>query len=283
MRIDVSGVRLFFDVEGAKLVPDGPVMREQPTLILLHGAPGASDHSGFKPLFSELADIAQIIYLDLRGCGRSDPGPPASWTIEQWADDIRAFCDALEIEKPIVLGQSGGGFIAIAYAARHAGHAGKLILASTQARVVPERIVDVVRRRSSTEAVAAAERWLREPVDPEAFRGWMKYGGPLYNHRPQDPDARNRTVAQTATWWFFANLWYRQQPNLLPLMRDITCPTLILTGEDDPICPTEDSDEMLAALSPGVGQIQRFEHCGHGVWRDEPELGLRAIREFILS
>jgi len=40
MHVRVNGVRLFFDVEGAKLVPDGPVMREKPTLLLLHGGPG---------------------------------------------------------------------------------------------------------------------------------------------------------------------------------------------------------------------------------------------------
>jgi len=70
MRVDTKGVRLFFDVEGAKLVPNGSVMRERPTLILLHGGPGA-DHSIYKPLFSELADIAQVIFLDQRGNGRS--------------------------------------------------------------------------------------------------------------------------------------------------------------------------------------------------------------------
>ena len=37
MRVSVNGVRLFFDVEGAKFAPDGPVMREKPTLLLLHG------------------------------------------------------------------------------------------------------------------------------------------------------------------------------------------------------------------------------------------------------
>jgi hypothetical protein len=36
MHVLVNGVRLFFDVEDAKLVPDGPVMREKPTLLLLH-------------------------------------------------------------------------------------------------------------------------------------------------------------------------------------------------------------------------------------------------------
>lgn len=40
MRVQVGDGRLFFDVEGASLVPDGPRMRERPTLLLLHGGPG---------------------------------------------------------------------------------------------------------------------------------------------------------------------------------------------------------------------------------------------------
>jgi proline iminopeptidase len=47
MRIEIApGVRLFVDVEGFGLVPDGPTLREKPTLLLLHGGPGF-DHSGF--------------------------------------------------------------------------------------------------------------------------------------------------------------------------------------------------------------------------------------------
>jgi pimeloyl-ACP methyl ester carboxylesterase len=61
MHVSVNGVRLFFDVEGTKLVPDGPVMREKPTLLMLHGGPG-SDHSIHRPAYAALADIAQIVY-----------------------------------------------------------------------------------------------------------------------------------------------------------------------------------------------------------------------------
>ena len=50
MRVKVGDIHCFFDVEGAKLVPDGPMMREKPTLLLLHGGPG-HDHSAFKTLF----------------------------------------------------------------------------------------------------------------------------------------------------------------------------------------------------------------------------------------
>ena len=62
--------QLFVDIEGPGLVAAGPVMRDKPTLVLLHGGPGY-DHSGFKPAFSQLADIAQIVYYDHRGHGRS--------------------------------------------------------------------------------------------------------------------------------------------------------------------------------------------------------------------
>jgi pimeloyl-ACP methyl ester carboxylesterase len=85
-------VRLFFDVEGAALLPDGPVMREKPIMLLLHGGPGG-DHSGYKPSFSQLSELVQIVYLDHRGCGRSERGPVSSWTLAQWGDDdpVRAF------------------------------------------------------------------------------------------------------------------------------------------------------------------------------------------------
>src|SRR5258708_16052950 len=102
MHVSVNGVRLFFDVEGAKFVPDGPLMREKPVLLMLHGGPGA-DHSIYRPAYSALADVAQIVYLDHRGNGRSEDGPRESWNLAQCADDLPAFFDALATVDPIVL------------------------------------------------------------------------------------------------------------------------------------------------------------------------------------
>lgn len=134
MRIDIGGgVRLFVDVEGCGLVPDGRSMREKPTLICMHGGPGF-DHTSFKPAFSALADVAQIVYYDHRGHGRSDPRPREEWTLDTWADDIVRLCDALGIGKPIVLGQSFGGMVAQKYIARHPGHPGKVVISSTAPR-----------------------------------------------------------------------------------------------------------------------------------------------------
>lgn len=76
MRVTIGDVRLFFDIDGELLRPEGPLMHQVPTLLLLHGGPGGADHSWFKPLFGQLKDIAQLVYLDQRGCGRNDRSEP---------------------------------------------------------------------------------------------------------------------------------------------------------------------------------------------------------------
>src|ERR1700674_3080784 len=157
MRVDIGGCRLFFDIEGAKLRPDGPRMREVPTVLMLHGGPGA-DHSIFKPAYSRLADIAQVVYFDHRGDGRSDGRDgSARARVAQWVDDVKALCAALEIERPIVMGVSFGGYVAMSYALRHPQHPAKLILCSTAASPSKKAIqVEVFARLGGPAAGAAA-------------------------------------------------------------------------------------------------------------------------------
>ena len=128
MKVTVNGVSLYVDIEGSGLVADGPVMRDKPTLILLHGGPGL-DHTIYKPA-SQLSDICQIVYVDHRGNGRSDDGDPADWTLDQWGDDIDGLCRAFGIDKPIVYGASFGGFVAQSYATRYPDRSGGLVVSA---------------------------------------------------------------------------------------------------------------------------------------------------------
>ena len=80
MDVDVNGTRLWFDVDGLSLVPSGRELRQRPTVVLLHGGPGSFDHSYFRPHFAPLAEVAQVVYLDLPGHGRSEWGDPADWS-----------------------------------------------------------------------------------------------------------------------------------------------------------------------------------------------------------
>ena len=81
MHVDVNGTRLWFDVDGPVLVPDGARMRRRPTVIVVHGGPGGYDHSYFKPHFGPLVGVAQVIYVDLRDHGRSARHDPADWSL----------------------------------------------------------------------------------------------------------------------------------------------------------------------------------------------------------
>jgi pimeloyl-ACP methyl ester carboxylesterase len=158
MQVEVNGTRLWFDVDGPALVPDGPAMLERPTVVLLHGGPGSYDHSYFSPDFGRLSEAAQVVYLDLRGHGRSEWGDPAAWSFEVCADDVRAFCDTLGIARPVVYGHSLGGYVAMVYGARHPGHAWALILQSTNARFDLRRMVEEFRRAGGDEVAEIVER-----------------------------------------------------------------------------------------------------------------------------
>jgi len=286
MRVEVNGARLFFDVDGTKLVPDGKVMREKPTLLLLHGGPGF-DHSGFRPAFSQYADVAQVIYLDHRGNGRSEREPQNKWTLAQWGDDIFEFCRALEIEKPIVMGQSFGGFVAMAYATRHPEHPGKLILSSTAAsmRRHVERSVAMFGAKGGPEVGAMARHALTNGYDSlDLATQWLKRAMPFYNTRPApDPDASSRAVMNTTVLLRF--LGPGGEGFTFDLHADlakIRCPTLVLGGDEDPMTPIESQRDIAAAIPRQWVQFVRFANAGHGAFRDDPA-AFDVIREFILA
>ena len=282
MRIEIEpGVRLFVDIEGPGLVPDGPLMREQPTLVLLHGGPGF-DHSGFKPAFSRLTDVAQVVCYDHRGHGRSDRRPPHEWTLDTFADDVVRLCAALGVERPIVLGQSFGGFVAQRYLARHPDHAAKVVLSSTSPHLGLARKLAMFERLGGPAARAVAEAfWTRPCTDT-----WSPYRLlclPLYNTRPpQDPDASRRVWMNEAI--LFASAGGEQQTmDLLPGLARARCPVLVMAGAQDPVCPLADSQDIAAALPPGLGELAVFEGSGHGAWRDEPDAAFAVLRRFITA
>ena len=282
MYAQVDGARLFFDVEGAQLVPDGSQMRERPTLLLLHGGPGF-DHSSYKPEFSTLADVAQVVYLDHRGQGRSDKSDPARWNLAQWADDVRDFCDVLGIEKPIVMGNSFGGMVAMAYAARHPEHPAKLIFSSTSARQNLERVITRFTELGGEEVAALARAFWESP-SPETMGPYAQSAFPLYTQsgKLEDPDTAARTKWAFDVLFDFASDEINSM-DLLPGLANVRCPTLVMGGEQDPVCPIEDQVEIAAALPAEWVRFERFENCGHGAYRDHPERGFALLREFITS
>jgi proline iminopeptidase len=282
MKIDIGGgVRLYVDIEGCGLVPDGAAMREKPTLICMHGGPGF-DHTSFKPAFSQLADVAQIVYYDHRGHGRSDRRPREEWTLDTWADDVVRLCDALGIVRPIVLGQSFGGMVAQKYIARHPGHAGKVVISSTSAHWALERKLVMFEKLGGPTARQIAQDYWTRP-SKETFKVYWDGVRDLYNTRPPaDPQAGERAMLDVDILLHFAAGEIRTM-DLAPGLAKAQCPVLVMAGEEDPVCPIEDAEEIVAALPKELVTFARFANVGHGAWRDDPEAAFAVLREFIAS
>jgi pimeloyl-ACP methyl ester carboxylesterase len=284
MHVTVNGLKLFFDVEGAKLVPDGPLMRERPTVLMLHGGPGA-DHAHYRPTWAPLAEVAQVIYLDHRGNGRSDPGPQAQWNLTQWADDVRAFCDVLGIVKPIIQGTSFGGMVALKFATRHPDALSKLIVISSAARggAHTARRVAMFEQLGGPQAGALARRRLIDgDTSPEVLQAWLRVALPLYNQKPFDPHVLARGVNNPqATRWFSRADGEGSLFDLRADLHRIQCPTLLMGGVLDPMLPIENQRDIAALIAPRLLHYQEFANAGHGVMGDVPELAWPVVRAFV--
>jgi pimeloyl-ACP methyl ester carboxylesterase len=123
MRISLGDVTLWFDVSGPSVAPQGDTAIERPTLVAVHGGPGL-DHINLRAELAPLAKHVQVLYYDQRGHGRSDHCTSEFWNLRTWAYDLRRLCDALGLVKPVVLGSSFGGHVALTYAGLFPGHPG---------------------------------------------------------------------------------------------------------------------------------------------------------------
>jgi len=280
MRVQVRDVKLFFDVEGTKFRPVGAEMQEVPTLLLLHGGPGF-DHSEFKLGFSQLTDIAQVVYLDLRANGRSDSGTKDHWNLITWADDVRAFCDALEIEKPIVLGHSFGGIVAMFYATRHPAHPHKLILASTSLHPIGERSYSMFEKLGGRRARAAAVDFWTCP-GRDTLKRYNELCLPLYSQRRLPDGFYSRAIRNPEMRLVFVEDELAAA-GMMKHLTQVVCPTLVLAGENDPITPVADAQEIVDALPSRLVQFERFENAGHHLFWDRSEYFFERVRKFITS
>jgi pimeloyl-ACP methyl ester carboxylesterase len=278
LQVQVNGTRLWFDVDGPALVPDGDHMRERPTIVLVHGGPGSYDHSYFRPHFGRLFGEFQLVYLDLRDHGRSARNDPADWSFELCADDLRAFCDTIGIERPVVLGHSMGGFVAMLYGARHPGHAGALILHGTFARFDLARLVEGFRRRAGDEVAELARRdYGGDPVTDDEWARVFAAFGP----RVPTTDELARRVGNPQLGEPGMELLRRL--NVVDQLARITSPTLVCVGELDPVTPVEASREIVDALPAGIGTLEVIEGAGHFSWLDNPDRYRSIITTFVTT
>lgn len=157
--IDADGVRLAYTEAG----------HGDPNVLLLHGM--ACDRSQFELQLRHLARTHRVVSLDLRGHGDSDK-PHGDYSTEALVEDVRWAITALGLDRPVVIGHSRGGSLALALAMAHPAMTRALVLLDSGLRPPGDRQQDLAPFYATlgggdhAERVRAfAARMLLEPTD----------------------------------------------------------------------------------------------------------------------
>lgn len=282
MKARIRGTELYFDVDGAGLVPDGDTMRERPVLFLLHGGPGG-DHVSFKSSLSSLRNVAQLVYVDHRGSGRSSPAEAATYTLEENVADVDALRDYLGLDRIAILGSSYGGMVAQGYAIQYPERLSSLVLVATSPS---HRFMDdakwIVAERGTDEQKRVCERlWNGSFESDDQLKEYYRVMAPMYA-RTFDEASFEESWSRGIRNFEQLNLGFAGFLRSFDFTSDlhrIVCPTLVLGGVHDWICPIEHS-RLLAERIPRA-HLKEFQHSAHSIAQDEPEAFDAVVRGFM--
>lgn len=286
MKLHANGTELFFDVVGSGL-DAASVFHQKPTMIILHGGPGF-DHTYLRPWLDPVSEVAQLVYVDLRGCGRSQRHSHEYYQLGIMADDIVQLCKALAVDRPIVLGQSFGGFVALSLAQRHPDFASGIVLFDTSPAWTGGYDLDAL------EQLVGGEygRELREIAHREStgqateaeIKRFEKEIMPLYWHQGFKPEFidelyNNPLVNMDIATYMMGSL--SKEYDLRPHLAEMQTPALILQGRYDWVTPLTGALEMAEKLPHA--QLHMFENSGHMVFMEEPEELVTVLKHWIIS
>lgn len=268
------------------------------SLIVLHGGPDF-DHGYLLPELDQLVDAYRLIYYDQRGRGQSaEHVRPEDVTLASDVDDLDRIRQHFQLRAPVLLGHSWGTVLALEYALRHPTRVSHLVLmnpapasasqlATLRSSYLAQLGSDMDRQRAITasrayregdpDAVAARYRIhfkhaLRRPADYEKLMARMSAG---FHRQGKDGIVKAWAVEER----LYRDTWQVPGYDLLPKLRSLRIPTLVIVGEDDFI-PIEIATQIAHAM-PNVTLVV-IKGCGHFAYLEcAPEVRT-ALKDFFL-
>ena len=192
------------------------------------------------------------------------------------ADDAAALLDELKVREPVVVGGlSMGGYVALAFARRHAGRLRALILADTRrgpddaaGRANRDKMIEFA---SKNPATAVVEQMLPKMLSRKPCRNDRKSSTPSsISHR-----FSLRRPSSTPLKAL------RDRPDAAPFLRQIAVPTLVLVGREDALTPPATAENLTAGI-PGAKMFV-IEKAGHLSNLEQPEGFNQAVRTFLAT
>ena len=269
----------FVDVPGARL---HVVERGQgPSLLLVHGLAGQLSHFTYG-IVDQLATQYRVVAVDRPGSGYSVRTPGASAALGAQADVLAALIDTLQLGRPVVVGHSLGGAVALALAQRHRERVAGLALVAPLTHMVQSVSAAFKGLEISKPWLRTLAAWtLAVPVSiarrdevlglvfgPEAVpRDYATRGGGLLTLRPSHFIAASTDLVAIA----------EDLPGMVQRYGTMELPVNILYGRSDRLLNPHDQGEALAAKLPGA-QFTLVEG-GHMLPITAPERTAQFIRE----
>jgi pimeloyl-ACP methyl ester carboxylesterase len=254
--------------------PRGPIAYERrgegPALLLLAGLASRARLWGELPRL--LSDRFTVLAPDNRGVGGSRSGEP--FTFDGSADDAALVVADAGFREAGVVGVSMGGVIACRLALRHAEVVHRLVVASCGARLTPAhrrvlRFFEIVfTRLSPHEGAEAFMAFAFASTFADAYPGFVDQAARLWTIDPEDrPGALAQLEHLKAGWDMRAEL------------ARVSCPTLVLAGELDPLAPAASTRELAAAIPEA--RYREVPGAAHSVLAEGGAALLAEVVEFL--
>lgn len=262
---------------------DEPSLTSKPYLIFLSGGPGMN-HSHYKD-YQCLQSIANIIFYDPRGCGLSDRGDPATYTMENNIEDVNSIREFYKLEKVTLLGKSYGAMCALGHAIKYPQHISKLILAAGSPNYKSMRTAKTnasKRRLSITQRAVLKKVWNGKLTsDEDAWTGLTALNT-LYSYKLRHGRTDNRPAHDYPFAHEPANIGFKtflRSFDFTHQLHRIQCPTLILVGDEDWVTDKKHSIEMHKKINRS--ELIVFPESDHSMESDVPEKYFSAIKSFV--
>jgi pimeloyl-ACP methyl ester carboxylesterase len=228
----------------------------------------------FDAQVAALRDRYRCISWDHRGQGQSAPGTGRAISIDQVTDDAVALMQALQLPAVHVVGLSMGGFMGMRLAARYPGLVRSLTLLDTSAE--PEPAGNVPRYRLlNLVARWVGVRWVVGQVMPILF-------GRTFLSDPARAAERARWRARVAgnrRGIYRAVNGVIERDGVEHELARITCPTLVLVGEEDVATVPAKSERIRDGIAGA--ELRRIPQAGHSASVEQPAAVTAAIADFL--
>lgn len=285
MLATVNGTRIFFDVDGKRVVWDEKeqCIKEKPVCFILHGGPGG-EHGIYGTNFNWLTEYMQLVFIDFRGSGRSDRTDYNTYTIAQNVEDLEALRKYLGLDKIVLMGQSYGGIMSFAYGTTYPENVSSAILLCTSpSHKTFDAANEQLLKRGVTQEMKEMFNELQSTgfTSDEQYKNYLKLFAPLYSIS----EGGGEVYAKEMDYLILS-----YEP-LIPFvttdakfdftdeLHKMTFPTLLVGGEQDWICPIGET-HTASALLPNC-QTVTINNCSHELFIDQPEASSRAIDTFV--